>query len=55
MARVRKSTDIRSNALDKQTEKEKRQKVYSTEVINNILKDKTGKQDLNPFWHGQKV
>jgi len=24
MARVRKSTDIRSNALDKQTEKEKR-------------------------------
>lgn len=53
MARVRKSTDIRSNALDKQTEKEKRQKVYSTEVINNILKDKTGKQDLNPFWHGQ--
>lgn len=53
MARLRKQYDIRSNALDKMSEKEKRSKIYTTEIIDEIIKDKTGKQDLNPFWHGQ--
>ena len=53
MARIRRQYDIRSNALDKQSEKEKRSKIYTSEIIEEILKDKTGKQDLNPFWHGQ--
>lgn len=53
MARVRRTYDIRSNALDKQSEKEKRSKIYSTKIIDEIMKDKTGKQDMNPFWHGQ--
>ena len=43
MARIRRKYDIRSNALDKQSEKEKRSKIYTSEIIEEILKDKTGK------------
>ena len=39
MARIRRQYDIRSNALDKQSEKEKRSKIYTSEIIEEILKD----------------
>lgn len=55
MAKVRNTRDIRSNSLDKQAEKEKRSKIYTTERITQILKEQSsgGAPDMDPFWHGQ--
>ena len=53
MGKLRKGTDISANRLDKAAEKQKRSKVYSTEKIKEILNDKTGNMDMDPFWHGQ--
>lgn len=55
MAKVRNVSDVRGNSLDKQAEKEKRSKVYTTERIQQIVKDQQagGAPDMNPFWHGQ--
>jgi hypothetical protein len=39
MAKINHSREIRSNALDKQSEKEKRSKVYNSETIQKIIKD----------------
>lgn len=49
--------DDRTNYIDKELESEKRSKVYTTETINQILKDnRTGKKaDMTPFFHGQTV
>lgn len=54
MARIRQERDKRNNVLDKQAESKKMSKVYSTEKINQILKDiKLCKApDMDPFWHG---
>lgn len=48
--------DIRTNALDKQSESNKSSKVYTTASINQILEDinKGKKPDLTPFYHGKK-
>lgn len=48
--------DIRTNALDKQSESNKSSKVYTTALINQILEDinKGKKPDLTPFYHGKK-
>lgn len=48
-------TDTRSNRLDKQAEKQKRSKVYSSEIIAQIVKDQAtgGEPDMEPFFHGQ--
>lgn len=55
MAKVNHVRELRSNALDKQSEKEKRSSVYTTEVINQIIKAQAsgGAPDMSPFWHGQ--
>ena len=55
MAKVRNTRDIRSNSLDKQAEKEKRSKIYTSERIEQILKEQQsgGAPDMDPFWHGQ--
>lgn len=39
MAKVNHIRELRSNALDKQSEREKRSNVYTTEKINQIVKD----------------
>lgn len=55
MAKVNHIRELRSNALDKQSEREKRSNVYTTEKINQIIKDQSngGAPDMEPFWHGQ--
>lgn len=55
MPRVSQPRDIKNNRLDKQAEREKRSKVYNTEIINQIIKDQAsgGEPDMSPFWHGQ--
>lgn len=45
--------DDKSNYLDKELEAEKRSKVYSTEIINKILKDGDAGKDMMPFFHGK--
>lgn len=47
--------DDKSNYLDKELEKEKRAEIYSTEKINQILKDiENGTApDMIPFFHGK--
>lgn len=47
--------NIRTNALDKQSEGKKRSKIYSTEKIEQILKaiKSGGEPDMDPFFHGQ--
>lgn len=46
--------NIRTNALDKQSEGKKRSKIYSTEKIEQILKaiKSGGEPDMDPFFHG---
>lgn len=39
MAKVRNARDVRTNSLDKQAEKEKRSKIYTTERIEQIVKE----------------
>lgn len=55
MAKLNQVRDVRNNTLDKQAEKEKRSKVYTTERINQIVIDQAagGEPDMNPFFHGQ--
>lgn len=55
MAKLAQPKDIKNNRLDKQAEREKRSKVYNTEIINQIIKDQAsgGEPDMSPFWHGQ--
>lgn len=55
MAKVRNARDVRTNSLDKQAEKEKRSKIYTTECIEQIVKEQSsgGAPDMDPFWHGQ--
>lgn len=47
--------DDGTNYMDMEFESQKRSKVYTTEIINQILKDiKKGKKaDMNPFFHGK--
>lgn len=54
MGRSSQVKDIKQNRLDKQSEKEKRSKVYTTERIEQIIKDQAtgGSPDMDPFFHG---
>lgn len=55
MPKLTQVRDIRSNNQDKQSEKGKRSKVYTTERIEQIIKDQAtgGVPDMDPFFHGQ--
>lgn len=55
MAKLNHIRDIRTNNIDKQSEKGKRSKVYTSERIEQILKDQAtgGVPDMDPFFHGQ--
>ena len=55
MPKLTQIRDIRTNNIDKAAEKGKRSKVYTSERIDQILKDQAtgGVPDMDPFFHGQ--